>query len=181
VSSIPLASETATLVRRRLYRVPVVVLKPVYEHQHGGYFGLTIIPVLGPAHADPELRAVKAHYHIDWRFMPSEIRRELRNEQAGREKGIVVWACDVLRTEEQAWPYRLPAEAWPSWDKVVRPTLEGIYAKAHLKPGLICPHKGADLTHCPADENGVVECPLHGLRWNIHTGELVPAATPCRS
>ena len=44
-----------------------------------------------------------------------------------------------------------------------------------LKAGLICPHKGADLSTFEPDERDCVTCPLHGLTWNVRTGELVPA------
>ena len=46
------------------------------------------------------------------------------------------------------------------------------YADAKLKPGRVCPHRGADLSTIPPDENGVVQCPLHGLFWNVETGRL---------
>ena len=51
--------------------------------------------------------------------------------------------------------------------------LEEAYGDHRLKPGLICPHRGADLTGIePVDS--VVTCPLHGLRWDLTSGKLVP-------
>jgi nitrite reductase/ring-hydroxylating ferredoxin subunit len=29
---------------------------------------------------------------------------------------------------------------------------------------LLCPHRKVDLSNFPPDENGIVVCPLHGLR-----------------
>ena len=37
-----------------------------------------------------------------------------------------------------------------------------------------CPHRGTDLTSIEPDENGIIECPAHGLHWSAGTGELVP-------
>jgi hypothetical protein len=172
------AAEVTHLVRRRPYLVPVAILKPVCERPKGDWLAsFDVVPILGPPHADAELGVKDRHYHIDWRFMPPAFRRSVNEHRAGQEKGVVVWAQDVQEVSQQAMTYRLPAVQWPAFDHRVRPLLEDLYAAAQLKPGLICPHKGADLSHCPADENGVVECPLHGLRWNVHTGSLVPSPT----
>ena len=53
--------------------------------------------------------------------------------------------------------------------------LEDAYAGTSLKDGLICPHKGADLSTFTPDSEDCVTCPLHGLRWNVVTGKLAPA------
>ena len=49
--------------------------------------------------------------------------------------------------------------------------LEEEYEGSHLK-GMTCPHRGADLSGIKPDEKGHCICPLHGLRFNLHTGEL---------
>ena len=50
--------------------------------------------------------------------------------------------------------------------------LEEAYKDQTLKPGLICPHRGAPLEGMVPDSEGSVTCPLHGLRWNIETGRM---------
>ena len=51
--------------------------------------------------------------------------------------------------------------------------LEAAYRDHRLKPGLICPHRGAGLSGIePVD--GIITCPLHGLDWCAETGRLVP-------
>lgn len=62
---------------------------------------------------------------------------------------------------------------WPDYAAPTRRKIEDLCEGKTLKPGLICPHRGADLSHCPPDEHGVVECPMHGVKWNIHTGQMV--------
>ena len=43
----------------------------------------------------------------------------------------------------------------------------------HIKmKGSKCPHHGTNLTSCKP-VNGIVQCPQHGLKWNIETKELV--------
>ena len=51
-------------------------------------------------------------------------------------------------------------------------SLENAYQGYRLKPGMVCPHKGADLTGIKP-EDGIITCPLHGLEWCAETGELV--------
>lgn len=51
--------------------------------------------------------------------------------------------------------------------------LEMAYSGQRLKRGLVCPHKGTDLSTIKPD-GMVITCPLHGLRWNVRTGELAP-------
>ena len=40
-----------------------------------------------------------------------------------------------------------------------------------------CPHRGVPLAHIAPDAEGIVECPLHGLRWCARTGTHVPDIT----
>ena len=51
--------------------------------------------------------------------------------------------------------------------------LEEAYQGQRLKEGMVCPHRGADLSTFPVDDDGCVTCPLHALKWNARTGELV--------
>lgn len=60
-----------------------------------------------------------------------------------------------------------PAEIVP-W----LPDLEAAYQDRRLGEDWICPHRGASLRGQPVHE-GVVVCPLHGLRWCVETGRLV--------
>ena len=45
---------------------------------------------------------------------------------------------------------------------------------ARGKHGLICPHKKFSLGGVPPDADGIVTCPLHGLRICVATGEVEP-------
>jgi len=180
--------DVAHPVRRRQYMVPAVVLKPLAERTLGknGWFDKhDIVPVLGPAHGDPEISysAAEQHYHVDWRFVDPSLRREIRDWKGDDyEKGIVVWACDVLRLEAAAFAYRVPAVDFTSFAGItLRAALEPLHVDAVLPANRRCPHRGADLTHCKPDANGIVTCPMHGLRWHSDTGLLAPtiaAAAP---
>ena len=53
--------------------------------------------------------------------------------------------------------------------------LTAAYADYQLIDGHIRPHQGTDLTGIVPDDDGVVTCPLHGLRWCARTGRIVAA------
>ena len=56
-----------------------------------------------------------------------------------------------------------------------RGTLEEAFEGAHLiGPERRCPHRGVPLANIDPDAHGIIECPLHGLRWCARTGEHVP-------
>jgi hypothetical protein len=171
------------LVVGRFYMVPTVY-GPLVSR-------MGIWPVLGPKHEDSEIIDFKwEHYHYDWRFFSQKdyeyICRQLgRDTPFGyvmserpditrapveiRELRPVIYRrrkCQRLMPE---FPRSLAFAKKAAW----LPKLEAAYRDQRLKPGLICPHRGASLRGLPVTDNCVV-CPLHGLRWNIETGKLVP-------
>ena len=154
------------------------------------------IPVLGPQHSDLEIIRFKhQHFHIDHRFLRKE-------QQGGEfRKGVnLVFATTITTVTPQVDSGTtnvsledLPDPRYPteSWWRVMRrrfrepypgyPTngvvpwiqeLHEAYREERLKPGLICPHRGAPLEGLEADPEGCVTCPLHGLRWHLESGEL---------
>lgn len=180
----------------RYYRVPAVFGK-------WDSFSARWWPVIGPMHEDAEIVGFDArHYHIDPRFLPERIwRRSLWGNEArsawrvGGDSGRVAaapvqFAPDDFRnlygTEMMQPALRrmrckrgMPDRSWMilrdgrtavGWGA----TMEGAYADARLKPGMICPHRGAPLASCPVGPDRTVVCPLHGLRWHVDTGALIP-------
>ena len=70
-------------------------------------------------------------------------------------------------TEYPAYPFWLAQRAH-NW----LAQLYDAYADEQLRPGLVCPHRGAPLEGLTPDDQGCVTCPLHGLRWSLETGRL---------
>ena len=112
----------------------------------------------------------------------------LRNNRQGPEDGFV--ALENLPTPEipvethlQLKPRKLNAE-YPPYPRefMMRhwlPDLEEAYRDHRLKEGLVCPHRGGDLSGSPVI-GGTVTCPLHGLRWDLETGRLAPRGEDVR-
>ena len=165
------------------------------------------IPVVGTLHKDTEhLHADFLHIHVDHRFLCDRDRQRALREAEDYERfdGVnpvfmipiskVVPAGTVQTiTVEEAIRSNHPVEKWlsvrrrpylgpyPEYPQVERTSwrlgLTAAYADHQLTDGHIGPHQGTDLTGIAPDDDGVVTCPLHGLRWCARTGRIV-AATP---
>jgi hypothetical protein len=159
----------------QLYQIP---------HVRGAFFGLRRDwPVLGPEHEDLEfINFPHQHYHIDYRFVPGPALRHAMAAQSSSLRRPVreqVFYGAVLHGEDMAdQPVLRPARFLRQWPEYPRakakwlPALEAAYAEEKLRHGRYCPHRGADLSALPADAKGCATCPLHGLRWNLATGEM---------
>lgn len=162
-----------TLQIGKFYSVPTVY----------GLFGYKydVWPVLGPMHDDKEVIGFPyVHYHYDFRFFNSEqwawAVRYSNNIPGGEvmsdnptfpdtKPGPVIFS---RRKYQRAYPkFPLPINGKWFW----LPALQEKYKDAIMKD-LTCPHKGASLRGLPVDKAGCVTCPLHGLKWNVETGQL---------
>lgn len=166
----------------RFYMVPVV--------RNFSYCGKTDIwPVLGPLHQDAEFFAFKdVHYHVDIRFLTRRQEQALvafGNSFGGRgafyrNKSTAFMAASFpLANMYQALPKGRPRLArrrcrsteW-SYPLGFRPEIQrvreayGDPAGPIRKPDgrLLCPHRKVDLSTFAPDADGIVTCPLHGLR-----------------
>lgn len=153
----------------RFYRVPCVL-----TNGHA-WLGSGWQPVIGPMHEDRgAVNFPHQHWHIDLRFLPKKNVHIglhhlfgipiMKEDRYGR---AVVTAGPELRLKK----YQRPMPSYPvekaQW-------LGKLKAEcAHMKlQNMICPHRGMPLAGCEQDGDEV-QCPGHGLRWNVKTGELV--------
>jgi hypothetical protein len=135
-------------------------------------------PVMGGLHDDKAIIGFPLlHYHVDWRFVPERGLYASRRGsyvyplQTGNGLNDSGFGPPQLRRRKCQDVHRLPFEGQRiSW----MPKLEQTYSACKLAHGHVCPHRGYDLSRETPDAEGIVTCPLHGLRWNINTGELVP-------
>jgi hypothetical protein len=169
----------------KFYRVPCIKTTKRCSYGHGAF-----VPIIGPEHADAEfLNFPHSHWHIDWRFASAQVFS--RAHWGHLRPSSHVYAVVLQRW---AWGSPLYNHAFIEGDVVMKrmkckrvlppypfkdakwlPKLEAAFASARMT-GMVCPHKGLPLEGCPLDGD-VVQCPGHGLRWNIKTGELV--TSPC--
>ncbi len=151
--------------------VPCAIMKP-----HLPFLGLMEVPILGPRHEDAAIIGFAfQHYHIDWRFVDDETLARLWSYEKPGDEPLHVLLLKPERVEMRSLTVQRQFSAFPTAKYL--PALEAQYAEARLGSSRICPHKGADLALI-APVDGVVTCPLHGLRWCHTTGKLLPRSTP---
>lgn len=173
-----LAELTSEPVVGRFYLVPCV--RGVWYGRMGNW------PVLLPFHEDRAVIGFEPwHYHLDRRFLPN-----LMFADTGILP-VLTPAGRMNRSPLQVSPKCNPDGLPPpverrrkcrrrigllGYDNVRwAPALRADYREDRLRPGMICPHKGVCLATMPVID-GVVECPAHGLRWDVATGRLVEPA-----
>lgn len=139
-------------------------------------------PVLGPAHDDQEIIGFPyVHYHYDFRFFNADQWAFALRYTGGTPNKMVMSHnpdCPETKLGAIAFRRRKCAREYPRFPL---PTYKGKWGwlpaliekyKDAVVKDWICPHRGASLRGLPVDEAGCVTCPLHGLRWNIETGQM---------
>ena len=173
---------TEPLVPGRFYQVPCIFYR---------YCGMTDWwPVLGPRHKDVAfLNFPHLHYHVDGRFLSKRQRRHLAGYAMSLETlaGMVSSRPLNLRNGEPPPPEptvkrRKCSLARIDYAQHHQPNIQKIatHFAAHKckrgEQGWICPHQATPLgSIAPVD--GVITCPLHGLRIDAATGLVLTTLT----
>lgn len=128
---------------------------PMYEPDAGVYYHekVYILPVLGPAHADP---GETLHFHLDQRFMGNKLIKKF---------GLFVILVDGVPCDVHQRQIRC-VSSQPS-----HPVIITKYKEQYPQmKNMICPHRGAYLGNVEP-VNGCVTCPMHGLTFRCDTGK----------
>ena len=112
----------------------------------------TIIPLIDHPHSDKENGQNEIHYHVDTRYI-SSLPTKLR--------------INLPLKENQRLEYRYLTKCR---ENEMFPTSVKLISKSKIKHKCIhkgkCPHRGFDLSNIKPDENGIIKCPLHSLKFN---------------
>lgn len=158
----------------RFYMVPVVRDYP----WHGK---CDTWPVLGPLHSDEEhFNFPWPHYHLDVRFLSARLTAFVACRAYGSPPNIFSAAQSApLHHRDITLPKGRPALARLKCMRTEVPYVHGFRPQVRAlradypdpapaiarKDGrLLCPHRKVDLSSFAPDADGVVTCPLHGLR-----------------
>ncbi|MFT4095912.1 MAG: Rieske 2Fe-2S domain-containing protein [Rhodoblastus sp.] len=163
---------TGELVVGKFYLVRAIFY-PWYGHERWW-------PVLGPAHSDPEFfNFEQRHYHLDGRFLsdaalwpaPRSLYQPLaavfNAPLATRDKAVPRAERRKMKCARSKIEYLAVARKEVA---ALNSAFAGQQAK-RAKTGWICPHRRALLNALPADAEGILTCPLHGLRIHDATGK----------
>lgn len=158
------------------------------------------VPIYGPPHKDLHVLKVGSpgptHYHVDTRFLTKAQAAKLDSAKnrnmnicariimdRSRDKVLPEMQFEVKELECVATQPVMAARtvndftnesAYQTYCRFTS-CLENDFAGAKMV-NMVCPHQGMSLSGCPV-VGGLVQCPLHGLKWNIKTGNLVPYYT----
>lgn len=116
-----------------------------------------VTPLINHPHSDKENGQKEVHYHADTRYYN------------GTKNLRVALPLKPNQKLEFRWLYKVAEE-------MLYRTPVSLTSKSTLKHQCIhkgkCPHRGYDLTNVePID--GVITCPLHSLRFNATTKQLI--------
>jgi len=170
--TIPLLSELREPpVVGRYYMVPVI------DFRYCGCDGQW--PTLGPAHHDrDDVGFEPVHFHVDFRFLTARQVQQITGHYWGGSAEQTVAAAPLnqrgrevprkpylakRRCRVSGWTYSPPSR--PRWLDAFDKRYGKIAEPRRLADGrLLCPHRKVDLSSFEPDADGIVTCPLHGLR-----------------
>lgn len=165
---------TSPPIKGKFYLVWCVEAKWGYPFRQG------VWPVWGPKHEDEKFLSFSwVHYHLNRYFLNEEDALDARGaplseydpKYPGQYPGNDPLPSPVLRRRKCLWseakPFPLHRATSPAWDVMYR-HFQGTQCK-HGN-GWICPHKGFDLATIAPGPDGVIVCPLHGVRVDAASG-----------
>lgn len=121
-----------------------------------------IVPVLWPPHRDELDRQPERHFHVDHRFRAERSVLGLR-PVLGEHTSLKWHRMRVLSSNPNG-------DATPVG--FIHNAIAALPCNAMLKGK--CPHKDFNLAQVEADANGVITCPMHGMRFSKFTGKGIP-------
>lgn len=122
-----------------------------------------VIPLINHPHNDVENGQKEVHYHVDDRFEPI----------GGAFNVFWEYRISLPLKKNQILGYRKVKYVK---ERVLTVTDPKFISKSKLKHNCIhknkCPHRGFDLSNTKS-KFGIITCPLHGLKFNKKTKELL--------
>lgn len=156
------------------YLVPCIWGSPSRSDKRPEYRWL---PITGPRHSDSEyIKFEPLHFHYDHQFLATDQRDDLP-AIFGPDSPLAYVACHYDQTVGIVhWPLVCLRHVEPYPRLSFAKALENAYAGKKVSCGK-CPHRGLPLGCLPRRPGTqIVNCPGHGLSWNLNTGKLVRAA-----
>jgi hypothetical protein len=167
----------------RYYMVPAVFWNRGGGRNHDDPVGAMWWPVWGIKHNDKEFfNFTELHYHIDPRFLKRQHWRTFSDFRGSLLADVQAWPLSARRAPEgpprptlRKFRCSLAHAEWKHHDATTVVDLNQHYAEQQApkgKRGFVCPHRHFALGSIKAID-GVVTCPLHGLRIDASTGQCL--------
>ncbi len=133
-----------------------------YFFECGFYY---LVPLIDHPHSDRENGQIAIHYHVDTRYFGKQnhLRRyDISTDYRRITQGV--YELDYFNLKKNK--HRIEA---------ITPVHS--IKNSRLKHKCIhkgkCPHRGFDLTNEEPDENGIITCPLHGLKFDKNSKKII--------
>lgn len=157
-----LKSEESILIKGEIYLVPCLEIKKEIISKLGYFYEdknsldpFCYTPVLNLPHSDKENGQPEIHYHLDDRFKPL-LKSKLNFIYLQRPRKSYVERVILIAMECK-------------YVEVYTTTPVTMIKNSKLKHKCIfknkCPHRGFDLSTTQEDSEGILTCPLHGLKF----------------
>lgn len=170
------------LVKGELLMVPCIVKYEVIDdYEYNGRTGefeplyqIYISPVFNLPHSDKNNGQEEIHYHLDYRFIKT----------IGEDEQSYDFPTPIKRHSRHVFGHSIrPLEGRIRYFSliVIRENFVGITPPKFIKNSKLkhkcihkgkCPHKRYDLSQVSPKE-GVIQCPLHGLKFNSTNKKLI--------
>lgn len=164
----------------RWYMVRTLTYRRFYSH------GPLSWPIIGPKHDDVEFFDFRhQHYHADVRFLTAKHLRQTGPHYlhpANKFASALATPCSGVGREPLPEPALTRMQCRRNWTEypfsgsTTVAEMNGHYAGQTAllsKRGWVCPHRKVPLGNHVPDGDGIITCPLHGLRIDAVTGKCV--------
>ena len=131
-----------------------------------------VLPIIDHPHNDIENGQIETHYHLDYRFINHK--KDSNFPTIKKSHSLYIFGSEIRPKKDFG---NLEYHLLP----VINEDFNGItpvnfIKKSKLKHKCVhkgkCPHRGYDLSQVKAI-NGIITCPLHGLKFNSLDGAVV--------
>lgn len=134
-------------------------------------------PIWGNKHDDEALGFMLKHYHLNRYFLSekeSNISKFTVFAEGGKSNSGSLPDC--VNRRKRCIAYDLLD--FPLWEVRYNPDFQAMYKsyignQCQRRMGWVCPHKGTDLASTAPGVDGIIICPLHGLRIDAASGVVI--------
>lgn len=124
-----------------------------------------IVPLIDHPHSDKENGQEEIHYHADTRYF-------------GKQEHLKHYRVDPNQIRITKNEYKLEYFNLKKYrNQIGAITHTSLIKNSKLKHNCIhkgkCPHRGFDLNNVKPDKDGVITCPLHGLKFDRHSKKII--------
>lgn len=158
------------------YLVPCIIYDTISDE---GKKHLYVYPIINNLHSDVDSGQEHEHYHLDYRFIEMQGMDDISVKQKHSQHTFAYNSRYDLLYHNPHYKENYKVEYISLMCQRVnnlRITPTELIEIEKLKNKCIyknkCPHKGMDLSQV-IPKDGIIQCPLHGLKFNAITKELI--------